>query len=148
MDSIKALTCLESAGVITPAQLQAMKNVIGKLPHNEGALLEIIAAATIAGGPTASLLMTGTIIDTDGLIVDLPIEDGMPSQLIDIPEGATRAIISVHGNNIIFRTDGGPPLNSNGHFAAQGSNFEIGKLSQFRCVAASATSAYLFITYF
>lgn len=64
--------------------------------------------------------------------------------------GATRAVITTFGNNVVFREDSTAPASTTaGHFAAQGSNFEIRRLAGFRAIAGSnATTATLFVTYY
>jgi hypothetical protein len=66
---------------------------------------------------------------------------------LTVPSGATRAIVSVHENNIIFRTDGETPAANTGHISEAGRNFMVGAIASFKFVASAANSV-IFVSYF
>jgi len=143
MDATNQLICMEEAGIITDAQLLKFKQIINKLPTSQGDLLSIIAAALLGG--SSSLMVTGTPVAVDQYTSS---NESDPQPLMYIPDDATSALVSVHGNNIIFRTDGGVPALETGHFAAQGSNFLVNDLANFRFCSTSAVDAVIFVSYY
>jgi hypothetical protein len=141
MDATTQLKCVEAAGLITGQHLQNLTAIANRLPTSVGDLLAIIASAMIVGN---SGTIGGTPLDTESVTS----HDDTDSMGLDVPAGASSALVSVHGNNIIFRTDGVAPATNAGHFAAQGSNFVVNDLANFHFVAASTTDATIFVSYY
>ena len=143
MDAYNQLKCMKDNGVITDAQFSQLAGLINSLPSSQGGLLQVIAAASLVT-LDGSGSFSGTPIGTQSLMST----DTTDVKSLTVPAGATRAVISVHGNNIIFRTDGGAPALNTGHFAELGSNFIAGSLSNFKYVSTSTTDAYIFVSYY
>jgi len=144
MDAINNLKCLEAAGSIDGAQLSKMTAILKGLPTSLSDLLAIIAASALSTNSGTSALLESVPVGIESVDSD----NATDVTHLTIPAGATTAVISVHGNNIIFRADGGTPAALTGHFADQGSNFSIGNLANFKFVAATALKATLYISYF
>lgn len=138
---ISLLTCMEVAGVITESQRVRMVQLARTLPETDNGLLQIIAAALLMGGTES---YHGTPIAVQSLMST----DTADVKSLTVPAGATQALVSVHGNNIIFRTDGGAPAANTGHVAEANSNFSIGSLTDFKYISTSTTDAYLFVSYY
>lgn len=138
----ETFSCMETAGLLTEAQRSQLTKVSARLPQNEQDLLQVIAAATLSnvqneqfyGSPIGSQSITST-------------GTGDIEQLT-IPDGATKAIISVHTNNIIFRVDGENPAVTVGHTGVVGSNFSVSGLADFRFISAIAGNATIFVSYY
>ena len=142
MSLFTQLGCLETKGLITNAQKDRISQLAASLPSSDGDLLKFIAALSLIS------------IDDDNIIGESPIGTQSitstgPTNIktLTIPAGATRAIISVHTNNIIFRNDGGNPAATTGHVGKVGENFIVGALATFKFVASAANSI-IFVSYF
>jgi len=142
MSLFNQLKCLETKGLITDAQKNRISQIAAGLPSSDGDLLRFIAALSLIN------------VDDDNILGESPI--GVQSitstgtsdvKSLTVPAGATRAIISVHENNIIFRTDGGTPAADVGHISEVGRNFIVGAISSFKFVASAADSV-IFVSYF
>jgi hypothetical protein len=139
---IDTFTCMEAAGLITDAQRAQLSKIATRLPQNNKDLLQVIAAASVAriegeqffGSPIGSESITSSAFND--------------VKALTVPEGATRAIVSVHENNIIFRMDGQDPTDTAGHIGSTGSNFSVGSLLDFRFVSGVAGNAIIFVSYF
>jgi len=143
MDIFSSLDCLTADGTMGPGQSQEIKAVAKSLPENPTELLKLIAASALAGG-SQSGSFSGTVLGTQSVTSTDTVSVGT----LTVPAGASRAVVSVHGNNIIFRLDGGTPALNTGHSAVVGSNFGIENLSDFKFISISTTDAILFVTYF
>lgn len=141
MSVFNQLECLEAKGLITGSQLAQVKKIAAGLPSSQGDLLAIIAAGTLAKSED---VMLSDPIGVESILSS----DATDVKTLTVPAGASRAIVSVHGNNIIFRLDGGTPALLTGHFAESGKNFTIGSLSNFKFVSESTTDATIFVTYY
>jgi len=135
------LSCLEAAGLITDSQMNQMQKVASKLPSSQADLLALIAASALT--QTEDMLLS-TVIGTQSLTSS----DTADVKTLTVPADASRAIISVHGNNIIFRMDGGTPAANTGHFGEKNKNFMIGSLSSFKFISESTVDAIVFVTYY
>jgi hypothetical protein len=143
MDAYNQLKCMKDKGIITDAQFDLLAGLINSLPTSNGDLLQVIAAASLVS-LDGSGNFAGIPIGTESLMST----DATDVKSLTVPTGATRAVVSVHGNNIIFRTDGGAPAANTGHFGELGSNFIVGSLSDFKFVSQSTTDAYIFVSYY
>lgn len=143
MDAYHQLKCLKDKGTITDAQFNVLANLVNSLPSSNGELLQVIAAASLV-----SLDGSGNFAGIPIGVQSLMSTDATDIKSLTVPAGATRAVVSVHGNNIIFRTDGGNPAANVGHFGELGSNFVIGSLDNFKFVSQSTTDAHAFISYY
>lgn len=141
MSVFQQLECLETKGFITDGQLNRIRSIAANLPTTQADLLAIIAAGSLVGQEDIAL---GEPISVQSITA----ADASDIQALTVPTGATKAVISVHGNNIIFRLDGGSPALLTGHFAEVGRNFTIGSLESFKFVSVSATDATIFVTYY
>lgn len=144
MDIFSQLTCLESKGVITDSQMQALTIAAASMPNSQTDILRLIAASMISSSGQNDLF-SGSPLGVESITCP---DTTTVMALISIPEGATRAIVSVHGNNIIFRIDGSNPAVNVGHYGELGSNFLIGSLADFKAISQSSTDAVLFISYY
>jgi hypothetical protein len=133
-------TCMEAAGIITESQRARLTQLARSLPETDNGLLSVIAASLLMGDAES---YHGTPISTQN-IASTGIGD---VKSLTVPTGATTALITVHDNNIIFRTDGGTPADNTGHIALANANFSVGSLSDFKFASASGT-ANLFVSYF
>lgn len=141
MSVFNQLECLESKGYITNGQMSQMKKIAASLPSTASDLLAIIAASSLMKSEEVMLnspLGVQSITSTDTVTIGS----------LTVPADATRAIVSVHGNNIIFRLDGGNPALLTGHFGEKNRNFVIGNLADFKFVSESTTDAVIFVTYY
>lgn len=141
MDIFASIQCLEDQGLITPEQSTLYHQIVAALPSGSDPLLALLVAQGIMNSQ-------GIIVPEEPSIGNESIEsedDTDPQALT--PQGGS-AVVTVFGNNIIFRTDGGTPAQDEGHFAAQGSNFRVTRLSDFSFTAASATPATIFVSYY
>ena len=138
----ETFTCMETAGLITESQRAQLAKVATRLPQNEQDLLQVIAAATLSN--VQSEQYYGTPISVQSLT-----SSGTGDvKTLTVPAGATKAIVSVFTNNIIFRVDGGLPAAATGHTATSGSNISIGSLSDFKFISSIAGNASIFVSYF
>lgn len=138
----ETLSCMESAGLITESQRGAMAKASRLIPQSEGGMLSLLAVMAIVGQDASSF--QGAPVGSESIT-----STGLADvKSLTVPAGATRAIISVHVNNIIFRVDAGAPSVGNGHTSEVNSNFSIGALSEFRFISAIAGSATIFVSYF
>lgn len=137
------LDCLVASGAIaddTAAQVKKMLSVV-QSSGDKNPLLTSIQLVNLG----TSGVFSGTPLSTQSITST----DTVDVKTLTVPEGATNAIISIHGNNIIFRTDGGTPSSGNGHYGTLGENFTIGgDLSQFKFVSTSTTDGVIFVSYF
>ena len=141
MSVFKQLECLEAKGLIQDGQMDRVKRIAASLPTTQADLLAIIAATSLVESAD------------DLLSLSMGTQQVLSSNSADVkslnpPSGATRAIISVHENNIIFRLDSGIPSPSMGHFAEKEKNFTIGALNDFKFISVSETDAVIFVTYY
>lgn len=134
-------TCMEARGIITESQRMRMTQLASTLPETDNDLLKTIAAILLMGGEES---YHGTPIGVEALTST----DTVTVEALTVPTGATRAIISIHGNNIIFRTDGGTPAPNVGHVGEINANISIGSLEDFKFVSQSTTDAFIFVSYF
>lgn len=140
----KQLECLEAKGLITDSQRAQLAKIMSSLPSNPGDLMAILTSVSMIQ------------LDGSGIFNSAPISsqsitssDTVDIKTLTVPTGATRAIVSVHGNNIIFRTDGSDPTTTAGHYGTLGENFTIGgDLSQFKFISTSTTDATIFVSYY
>ena len=135
---------MKDKGVITDAQFNTLVQTINGLPTTGAELSKIYTAASIMS------------LDGSGLLGGEPLgvesitsSSNSDIKSLTVPDGATRAIVSIHKHNIIFRTDGGNPAEDVGHTGSIGSNITVGSLSNFKFVSGhSSTDAVIFVSYF
>ena len=140
MSLINQLECLEASGLITNAQLSRIKKVSMGLPNAEADLLTIIAAVALS--KEENLLM-GTPLGTQSISSTGTVD----VKTLTVPAGATRAVVSIHTNNIIFRTDGVAPILTGANVGLVNTSISIGNLSGFKFAGQAATAA-IFVTYY
>lgn len=141
MDSNK-IQCLVDKGVISQSDANAIISFSG-LPQGTSELLTILVALAINNNSSSSV--SGPVIGTQSIG---PVNFSTPTALT-VPAGASKAVITPFVNSAVFRTDGGDPTTTAGHFLAQGSNMILTELNNFRFIAASATyDTTLFVTYY
>lgn len=134
--NVDKIQCLVDQGVIGQEQAD---NIIrlSQLPQGTSELLTIIAASSLS-----SMNNFGTPVGTQSITVN-----SSTSQALT-PQGS-KAIVTPHNNSAIFRTDGGAVTTTAGHFLAQGSNFIVNDLDNFRfCAASSGYDVTLYVTYY
>lgn len=147
MDAINQIKCLEAKGLISSDVADDLIKIIAALPDSIAGLLQVMIALQITGGPVDSMPPNEPVLGVQSIFST----DTATPVTLTIPAETTKALISVHGNNIVFRTDGGTPAPNVGHFAAQGSNFMLtlpALLAAFKFVSTSTVDAYIFVTYY
>lgn len=141
MSLFNQLECLEASGLITDSQLARMKKISASLPHATGDLLAIIAAASLSQGDTN--LLDGTPIG----VQSLSSTGTADVKSLTVPADTTKAVVTVHTNNIIFRLDGTAPTITSAHVGIVNTTFMVGNLAGFK-FAGQATAADIFVTYY
>lgn len=144
MSVFAILECLEAVGVITDSQMNEMKKIAGKLPSTVADLLAIIASASLSNSNDAPNPFLGESVESEAAS-----STGATNihSLAAIPEGATMALITVSGNNIIYRIDGEDPVANESRIAVKDSSFKVMNLSKFKFASQSGTS-YIFVEYY
>lgn len=143
-DPSSLIRCLAEAGLITDAQATQLIKVLVKLPSSPQDLQAIMASVALI-----QLDGSGIFSSAPVSVQSITSSDTADVKTLTVPEGATRAIVSIHGNNIIFRTDGGVPAAGAGHYGTLGDNITIGgDLSAFKFISASTTDAIIFVSYY
>lgn len=134
------IQCMVTAGLISQEEGERLSKIWANLPFSEGGLLAIIAASLINNGNNINF--------SDPISTESVSSTGLADvQSLTIPEGATKAVVTPYGNNIIYRIDGNDPAADSGHYLQVGINYIINDLSDFRFVS-EAGNATLFITFF
>lgn len=135
--------CLKESGLITDAQEIEAKQIISKLPTTSADLLAVIAAFSIMGNDA---VFEGAPISTE---YSDSTGNTDPHQLATIPDGATRAFITVHDNNIIYNLDGTNPTALNpGRVGLKDTSFSISSLSGFRYATQIAAASKISVEYY
>lgn len=138
--------CLQDAlGGEASAEVMAL---YGKLPNGQVELLKIIAA--LISGSTGAIVdgNIATFLGSENLVVPA----GGNTHFATIPAGATLAVVTVYGNDVVFVLDASAPdyTISNGHLVQEGTTININSadLSLVEFNPIDATSANLYISYF
>lgn len=134
--NVDKIQCLVDQGILTRDQADQIIR-FSQLPQGTSELLSIIAASQLS-----SIDNFSSPVGTQTITVN-----STTSQALT-PQG-TKAIVTPYGNSAIFRTDGGAVTTTTGHFLAQGSNFVVNDLQEFRfCAASSGFDVTLYVTYY
>jgi hypothetical protein len=141
---IAQLACLAEKGYITEAQRDQLGKILASLPTSQADLSALMASVALI-----QLDASGVFHSAPVGVESLTSSDTADIKTLTVPTGATRAIVSIHGNNIIFRTDGANPAVGVGHYGTFGENISIGgSLSDFKFISTSTTDATIFVSYF
>jgi hypothetical protein len=133
-----------SKGIITDSQYNSLVGVMNGLPTTGVELDKISTAASILSLDTSGLL-GGTPLGTEKITSSSHTD----VKGLTVPAGATRAIVTIHKNNIIFRVDGDDPAVEEGHIAVVNTNITIGSLNEFKFISDhSSNDAVVFVSYF
>lgn len=133
------LNCLQELGILTAAQVAKLGPTMNQLPSGTSELLKLLNAQLL------SKENDGTIIGVQTLT-----KDNVTVGVLTIPDGATKAIITVYDNGITYRLDAGVPAGpSTGHYVSALATIELDELEGFRFVAYdNSASAKIYVTYF
>ena len=142
MSVFNQLECLKNNGIITENDRLTATKIAALLPTGDKDLLSVIAAFIIMG--LDNPLLSGEPIGAQS-ITSTGTGD---AKTLTIPDGATKAVISVSTNNIIFRIDGVTPTVGNGHIGEVNKTFVIENLQTFEFISSIAASATVFVSYY
>lgn len=142
MDAIQTLDCLAEKNIITEAKANELKQILATF--RSPGTPELVAALLLdqsnnnnfEGAPLAANEVTSAnTTDNKGLT---------------IPDGATKARITVSGNNIIYTLNGVNPVGTVGHLATVGSTIllSVDSLALFRFHSAVAGNAVIYTSFY
>lgn len=146
MNSVQSIQCLLDKGLITEGEAQDYKDIAGALlgvqTQDLLAILIALQLRSLSGADSFDdeILGVESITSTD--TVDIQGFD-------TVPVGATYAMVTVSGNNIIYREDGANPTSpSGGNYQLINTKFRVDDLAAFKFISTSTTDAILFVTYY
>lgn len=130
------LACLVDKGYVTDAQRDNIAQIATNLPNDTVGLLKALVATSINNiGSTG--FTTNPPLATDSVTTD----DTTPEPFPTPPAGAKRAIVTPHGNSIIFTLNGDDPTPTSGHYIPEHENVEIPNIENFKFIAADGSAA-------
>lgn len=144
MSDVLNLDCLVANGLISQDEANKMESFVVKVTKGKSDLLSAILYKLIQSGSgfsevTSSIPFESETISTDEVTVES----------LNIPAGATYAIVTPLGNAALFRMDGEDPSPTEAHYLCQNSNSPIRNLSQFRFIAFDDSNPVnLFVSYY
>jgi hypothetical protein len=133
------VSCLVNAGVLSQAQADEFGKIIAQLPSGTSELLKMLNAQLLSQENDPIILGVETLT-----------KNNVTVGVLTPPAGATKAILSVYTNAIMYRLDANNPAGpATGHHLAALATLEINELEGFRFVAFdNSASATIFVTYY
>ena len=145
MNVFSVVNCLQEDGSLTSGEAQDFKGVLKSVSGLQTRdILALMFALQLVKSGNANAF-DQTLIGSE-LLTSADDED---LRTLDPPSGATYAIITISGNNIIYALgDESPGAPSNGNIGPMDTMIRVTDLANFKFISSSGTPATVFVNYF